>query len=97
MSQGNRVRKLGRYSLVSIGLLGVIASTALWNAPAYAATPTELSCGNAPEPGADYLSDPCAWGNLRASEQAASGHNAEWPAPQRQQERRGDSKAPIAQ
>ena len=81
--------------LVWVTLLGMIAFTALWNAPAHATLSTAESCGNAPEPGADYLSDPCAWAKLRTWEQGASGHNVGIFAPQDQQQR-GERK-PAAQ
>jgi hypothetical protein len=86
MSKENRVRKFGRYSLVSIALLGTIASTAVLNAPAYAGAPTELSCGNAPKPGAEFLTDTCAWANLRASEQMEPWNNAASPTSQDHQD-----------
>ena len=81
--------------LVWVALLGMIAFTALWDAPAHATISTAESCGNAPEPGADYLSDPCAWANLRASEQGASGYNVGSFAPQDRQQRK--KRKPAAQ
>lgn len=97
MSNPTRRRRCGRYSPVWVALLGMIASIAWWDAPAHAAASAPASCGNAPEAGAEYLSDPCAWADLRGSEQVASGHKAKRFAPQDRQWRSGRGAKPAAQ